>query len=82
MRKTTMNPGSLTLSQLRALATLEVISARRSYIELASTDAGTDVEISAAWFRLWCAEEYQRQLDDTLSRPEINDSNRTAAKYC
>jgi hypothetical protein len=54
------------LNQLWDLATIEVILARRAYIELTSNFDGGDPIISAAWLRLWRAEERQRQVSAQL----------------
>ena len=50
------------LNDLWGLATLEVIGARRAYIDLTLSGDAADLAVSAAWVRLWRAEEHQRQI--------------------
>jgi hypothetical protein len=49
-------------------ATIEVIRAQSEYAGLVSRDVEDDETITAAWLRLWRAQERQRQLSSELDR--------------
>jgi hypothetical protein len=49
-------------------ANVEVIKAQIAYGELASHGPATDESLSAAWLRLWHAQERERQLSSALDR--------------
>lgn len=49
-------------------ATIEVIRAQSEYAELISGGLEDDQTITAAWLRLWRAQERQRQLSSELDR--------------
>jgi hypothetical protein len=60
--KITPDVANAALNQRWGLATVEVIRARRAYLDLTSSGEGDDAAVSAAWLRLWRAEERQRQV--------------------
>jgi hypothetical protein len=49
-------------------ATIEVIRAQSEYAGLVSRGVEDDETITAAWLRLWRAQERQRQLSSELDR--------------
>jgi hypothetical protein len=49
-------------------ATAEVIHAQSDYSALISQGAADDKTVSAAWLRVWRAQEHQRELSSELDR--------------
>jgi hypothetical protein len=60
--KAAPNVAAAALNHRWGLATVEVIHARRAYLDLTSNGEGNEATVSAAWLRWWRAEERQRQL--------------------